>query len=218
MRSAMKAVAHLISTGNGSTISRSIYHSDSRPKGTFMKYAMLLVVIVLTLATVGCKKDVSNSELLGQAKGTVAGLTWSVPSKWAVGPERQMRAATYVVDPQQGDTEGGECSVFYFGPGVGGDTESNIDRWVAQFEKPDGPRNETKEVNGMPVTIVQIAGTYLAPSGPMMMSSGKKENFLLRGAIVQGPQGSVFFKLTGPAKTIGAASAEFDAMVGSLTK
>jgi hypothetical protein len=52
----------------------------------------------------------------------------------------------------------------------------------------------------------------------MMMASGKKENFRLRGAIVEGPQGSVFFKFTGPDKTISAASAEFDAMIGSLSK
>jgi len=39
----------------------------------------------------------------------------------------------------------------------------------------------------------------------------------LLGAIVEGPHGSVFFKLTGPAKTIEAVSAEFDAMIHSLS-
>jgi hypothetical protein len=185
-----------------------------------MKYLWFVVVAMAAMMVLidGCKKDASGSDKLGQVKGQVAGLTWGIPKSWTVGPEKQMRAATYLVGAQSGDAEGGECAVFYFGQGVGGNIESNISRWVSQFEQPDGPRNESKEVNGMKVTVVQIAGTYLAPGGPMMMASGKKENFRLRGAIVEGPQGSVFFKFTGPDKTISAASAEFDAMIGSLSK
>ena len=174
--------------------------------------------MALLMSYGGCKKDVPGSALLGQAKGQVPGLTWSVPKAWTIGPPREMRAATYMVDPQSGDVEGGECTVFHFGPGVGGDVESNISRWGGQFEHPDGPRSEPVEINGMKVTVVRIAGTYLAPSGPMMASSAKKENFRLLGAIVEGTHGSVFFKLTGPAKTIEAALADFDAMIHSLSK
>ena len=94
----------------------------------------------------------------------------------------------------------------------------NIDRWIGQFEVAGTPGRSTKDVSGLKVTLVQIAGAYLAPSGPMMESQGKKENFRLLGAIVEGPQGSVFFKYTGPAKTIGASEAEFNAMVESLEK
>ncbi len=76
----------------------------------------------------------------------------------------------------------------------------------------------TKEVNGLHVTLVQIGGTYLAPGGPMMESQGKKPNFRLLGAIVEAPEGSVFFKLTGPRKTIEAAHADFDTLVNSIRK
>jgi hypothetical protein len=51
-----------------------------------------------------------------------------------------------------------------------------------------------------------------------MESTGKKTGFRLLGAIVAGPQGSVFFKLTGPAKTVAATEPEFNALIGSLTK
>jgi hypothetical protein len=129
-----------------------------------------------------------------------------------------MRAATYAIPPAEGDTEQGECAVFYFGNDQGGSVDANIDRWHGQFEGAGAPSRSTKDIGGMPVTFVAIAGAYLAPSGPMMMSSGKKENYRLMGAIVSGPQGSVFFKCTGPAKTIAAAQAEFDAMIGSMTK
>jgi hypothetical protein len=52
----------------------------------------------------------------------------------------------------------------------------------------------------------------------MMESQGKKENYRLLGAIVEAPEGLVFFKFTGPAKTIAAADTEFDALIGSVSK
>jgi hypothetical protein len=76
----------------------------------------------------------------------------------------------------------------------------------------------SRDVNGMKVTLVKVSGTYLAPSGPMMQSQGKKENYRLLGAIVEGPEGSVFFKFTGPANTISAAEESFNTLISSLTK
>jgi len=38
----------------------------------------------------------------------------------------------------------------------------------------------------------------------------------LLGAIAEGPGGSVFFKLTGPAKTIAAQQKNFDLMLASI--
>jgi hypothetical protein len=148
---------------------------------------------------------------------TIAGVHWTRPEEWGVMPPRQMRIATYSLPAAEGDAEGGECAVFYFGSGQGGDITANIDRWVSQFEN-GKPQQSLKEVNGLKVTLVQIAGTYLAPGGPMMQSQGKKENYRLLGAIVDAPEGSVFFKLTGPAKTIAASEADFNKLVGSLSK
>jgi hypothetical protein len=157
--------------------------------------------------------DISSME----TPKAVAGVKWTVPSGWSNGPQKPMRLATYNVPAASGDAEGGECAVFHFGSGQGGDVQMNIDRWVSQFENAK-PKQSSKEVNGMKVEMVEIAGTYLAPSGPMMQSSGKKDNYRLLGAIIAAPEGSVFFKFTGPAKTVGAAAKDFDALVASLTK
>lgn len=148
---------------------------------------------------------------------SIAGVHWTRPERWGVQPPRQMRIATYSVPAAEGDAEGGECAVFYFGSGQGGDITANIDRWVNQFEN-GKPQQSLKEVNSLKVTLVQIAGTYLAPGGPMMQSQGKKEDYRLLGAIVEAPEGSVFFKLTGPAKTIAASESDFNKLVGSLSK
>jgi hypothetical protein len=129
-----------------------------------------------------------------------------------------MRAATYAIPAAQGDSDAAECAVFYFGNDQGGTVDANIDRWVGQFEQAGAPDRGTKDVGGMKVTAVSITGSYLAPSGPMMMPTGKKDNYKLLGAIVEGPQGSVFFKLTGPVKTVDASSGEFDALINSIQK
>lgn len=183
-----------------------------------MKQFVVLTLAAGLLVLAGCKKDTTGSVAMGEGKGTVAGVSWGVPKRWVTGGERPMRAATYVIPATDGDTESAECAVFYFGQGAGGDLTANIDRWVGQFEATSGPDRGTKQVNGMEVTTVRIGGAYLNPSGPMMQSSGKKPGYRLLGAIVAGPQGSVFFKMTGPEKTIASAEGEFEAMVGSLSK
>ena len=52
----------------------------------------------------------------------------------------------------------------------------------------------------------------------MMQSSGTKPGSKLLGAIAEGPEGAVFFKLTGPKRTVDAARRDFDTLVASLKK
>lgn len=189
----------------------------------------LLTAAACLAAFAGCSKNQSEQgnqtqQNFTQAPPTAgsaaaaAGVGWSVPKRWTAEPPRQMRVATYGIPIAEGDADAGECAVFYFGSGQGGDIEGNIARWVSQFENAQKPERSERDINGMHVTMVRIAGTYLAPGGPMMQSQGKRENYRLLGAIVAAPEGSVFFKLTGPAKTVAAASAEFDELIGSISK
>jgi hypothetical protein len=129
-----------------------------------------------------------------------------------------MRVATYMIPPADGDSDGAECAVFFFGTGQGGDVQSNINRWLGQFENAGKPEQSSKDVNGLHVTLVSVSGTYLAPGGPMMQSQGKKADYRLLGAIIEAPEGAVFFKLTGPLKTVGSAEKEFDSLVSSVSK
>jgi hypothetical protein len=194
-----------------------------------MKYRAVVVLLVVSfLVFNGCSKKQPEQikqnppQELAQAHGTDqaagTGIRWTVPPRWSTQPPRQMRLATYSVPAAEGDADAGECAVFYFGADQGGSVDANIDRWISQFEPSGAPRRSTKEVNGMIVTLVQVSGTYLAPGGPMMQSQGKKDNYRLLGAIVAGPQGSVFFKYTGPAKTISASEQEFDALINSIAR
>lgn len=130
-----------------------------------------------------------------------------------------MRAATYLIDPATGDTEPAECAVFYFGAGQGGGVAENIQRWLGQFqEKPATPPEPKKQtIAGLQVTTIEHAGVFLA-GGPMSQQKTPKPGFRLIGAIVEAPEGNVFFKLTGPAKTIQAAAPAFHKMLQSIKK
>jgi hypothetical protein len=146
-----------------------------------------------------------------------AGIRWTVPARWTAGGGSAMRVATYVVPAAKG-AGAGECAVFYFGTGQGGGVDDNVARWGKQFEGAPAPNRTTATVGGMRVTRAEVIGTYLAPGGPAMQSTGKRPGYRLLGAIVEAPEGNVFFKLTGPAATVDAAQAELDALVASIRK
>jgi hypothetical protein len=169
-----------------------------------MKMRLLLsFVTVVSLAGFACAES-------------AGGLQWTAPAGWKSQPQRPMRAATYAVPAAAGDKEDGECAVFYFGPGQGGGVEANIQRWVSQFETSAKPQTAKKTINGLAVTTIDLSGTYLASAGPMAPTKTSKPGYRLLGAIVEGPQGGVFFKFTGPAKTVAAGQAAFDKMLAGI--
>lgn len=192
-----------------------------------MKKIIVSGVLLSALALAGCsgkdEKPAATPDKPSLTQGTAgsnnsaAGVSWSLPARWKSAGERPMRVATYMIPPA-GDGAEAECAVFYFGSDQGGDVRSNIDRWIGQFENPSTPVEGEKEVDGLKVITVTTTGTYLAPAGPMMQSQGKLADYVLLGAIVEAPGGSVFFKLTGPSATVNGAKAEFDALLGSIKK
>ncbi len=158
-----------------------------------------------------------GSGLVVQSGGD-PGVAWSVPKRWKSEAGSAMRLATYAVPAAAGDAEGGRCAVYYFGPGQGGGTDDNIERWIGEFERPGHPGRWSKTVGGLKVTRVRVRGTYVPHAGMAGGPEGTRENHELAGAIVEGPNGSVFFKLTGPAKTVDLAFREFEAMLASVKR
>ncbi len=157
-----------------------------------------------------------SSGLLAES---AAGVRWTAPAGWKVEAPRPMRAATYSIAPVAGDSGVTECVVNYFGPGQGGGVEANIERWKGQVLGSDGKpapaKVEKRTVRGIAVVVIDASGAYTGMGGPMM--AGKPvPGYRLLGAIVEGPGGSVFFKLTGPAKTIAGQQKNFDQLLASL--
>jgi hypothetical protein len=184
-----------------------------------MKISAILL-IGFTFWFTGCSRSGPDRPAgnLVPEEAPVAGVQWSYPDTWTRDTGRPMRVVTYTIPAAEGDAEAGECGVFYFGEQQGGDIDGNIQRWGAQFEGATQAEKTTSSVDGMNLTTVRISGTFLAPAGPMMQSQGKKENYRLLGAIIEAPGGMVFFKCTGPAKTIDAAQPVFLSMINSAKK
>jgi hypothetical protein len=151
---------------------------------------------------------------------SAAGVRWTAPASWKVEAARPMRAATYSIAPVAGDQGMAECVVNYFGPGQGGGVEANIERWRGQVlgadGKPAAAKIDKRTVRGVPITVVDASGTYTGMGGPMMGGSKPVTGYRLIGAIVEGKGGSVFFKLTGPAKTIAAQQKNFEQLLASI--
>ena len=150
-----------------------------------------------------------------------AALTWTMPADWTNEPPANvMRQAQYRVAGSGGD---GQCVVYYFGAGQGGGPQANAERWADQFEQPDGRSSrevlvtQTAEVAGMPVLMVEVTGTY--KEGGMMMTGGPETvnpGFMLKAAIVEGPDANWFFKFTGPEATVRENAEHFQALVDSI--
>jgi hypothetical protein len=166
---------------------------------------------------------VAPAAVLFAADG-VAGIEWTAPAAWKATGESPMRAASYTIPPAAGDSEGGECVVYYFGAGQGGGVEANVKRWIGQFTAPDGgpadklAKRGTKTINGIEVETLELTGTYLFKPFPMAPKATPKPGYRMLAAIVAGADAPVFFKLTGPVKTVAAAEAAYEKMLASLRK
>jgi len=136
-------------------------------------------------------------------------LKFTVPPGW-IEEERtsSMRVAQYKLPRAEGDTENGSVVLYYFGPGQGGSTAANIERWVGQMKQADGgsskavAREDRFEVNGLKVATVDLAGTYVAETSPGSGTFENKPGYRLLAAVVETPNGPYFLKLIGPEKTV----------------
>jgi hypothetical protein len=140
-------------------------------------------------------------------------LQWKAPARWELVPNsNKMRLATYRVPRAPGDTADAELSITQ----AGGSVDANAERWVGQFDAAGQKtaKRSTRKVGSLDVAVVEVQGTYSGGMG----KDGSGAGWALLGAIVSTPGMPHFFKLTGPAKTVSAAHAEFDALIASLVQ
>lgn len=156
---------------------------------------------------------------------TLAGVTFTPPAGWSsLGPDG-MRQAQYRLPPVDGDPAAGEVNVFYFGPQSGGGVEANLSRWINQMVLPGGgdpaaaARRSTFTADGMNGHVVTLDGSYKSGGGRPMGGGGETlPGYRLVGVVLEGPEGSLFFKLTGPKATAEAMESDLLAMVKAATK
>ena len=148
-------------------------------------------------------------------------LRFDPAAEWlAQPPSSTMRVAEYVLPRVAGDAEDAELVVFYFGGG-GGTVEANLERWTNQMLQPDGtPSAEVATttsflVGELPVTLLEVPGTFAAEVRPGSRMRYYKTDFRLMAAVVETPAGPFFFKLTGPDRTVRRWADSFEATIES---
>lgn len=205
-----------------------------------LRWAPLFALVAL--AACGSKDEAATRQAAAQAsppaaheapppapasggQAVQAGVAYTPPAGWQdLGPSN-MRVAQYRLAPIGGDAAPGEVHVFYFGAESGGGVEANLARWIGQMVLPGGgdpaaaAKRSTFTADGMAGHVVTLDGTYKSGGGPMSGGETKMlEGYRLVGVVLEGPQGSLFFKLTGPAATAKAMEAQLMTMMQGARK
>ena len=149
-------------------------------------------------------------------------ISYVTPPGWQKQPAASsMRVAEFALPRADGDAEDAQLILYYFG-GSGGSVDANLQRWVGQMQQPDGQpssavaKKETRTVNGLMLTLLDVSGTYIAETAPGSSEHHNKPNFRLRAGVVETGNGPYFIKLTGPVKTIANWEKAFEQFVASL--
>ncbi|HTE54086.1 MAG TPA: hypothetical protein VK698_24700 [Kofleriaceae bacterium] len=147
-------------------------------------------------------------------------VTALVPKGWQEKPTSSgMRTAQWMVPGKAGEAE---LVVYYFGPGGAGGADANLERWIGQFEQPDGSpsaskaKTAKKTVGALAVTTVEVTGRYVAAMSPGAPEKNDKPDHMLLGAIVETMNGPYYFKMVGPKETMTGAKKQFTAFIDSL--
>jgi hypothetical protein len=208
------------------------HFSRARQEHTLVRAATFLALLGSAAALGGCQKEAAQEDKAEAKPAATAAATpkpaaapstkpkappvkrmdWDDPKQWKKIPASGMRYMSYQIPPVPGEKEIAELNVFV----LGGDIESNIQRWIDEFSNFD-PRTllrADRVVNDMTQAVVEI------PRGKFSGGMGTGEpsdNFGLLGAIVVTPENSTyFFKLTGPSGTVAAAREPFYQLLDSV--
>jgi len=160
-----------------------------------------LLLILLPVLSIG---------FLHAEKIEVAGYSFLSPEKWVSStPTSKMRKAQFNVPGEDG--RDAEVAFFHFGNGGAGGVQANVDRWMKQFEDAKDKTVKTTVIGETQVTYAQAHGTFL--SGRSFGPKTPKENYALLAAIIEGKNGSIFIKMTGPKETVESQVSNLKKMV-----
>jgi hypothetical protein len=188
-----------------------------------MRFAPFCVLIVLAAATIACggnQPAATPDEAVAppattDVRGTLdlGGAVLDAPDSWEFGaPSSSMRLAEATIPGPGGPAL---LTVFFFGEGGGGGVDANLARWVGQVQTEDDPVRDQFTVGEFTISTIAVDGTLL----PSTMGTGPSEpvpDASLAGAVIEGPGGPWFLKVTGPEATVSAAREAFDAMLRSV--
>ena len=149
------------------------------------------------------------------------GLQFIVPSKWQPQPaDNPARVGQWLVPPLHGEGEPGEVVVFFFGPSIGGSAADNIAGWLGTVFNPGGhpAAGEVKshQTGVFKITQVTVFGTYNQIVPLPGVPPRPKAHYGLLGAVIENPQGNLYWRFTGPEPLITASIPLFNKIIDSV--
>lgn len=148
----------------------------------------------------------------------VGALTFTGEAPWKKSDEpRPMSAGTLTLPGKDGGAE--LNAVFYhFGPGQGGDLNSNVQRWEGMFSANPAPKTtkDEFEFGSEKATLVSIAGTYTGSR--FSPEKEPRKDWLLLAAVIPSTEGDVYVRFVGPSATVTAAKEDFKKLLQTAAK
>lgn len=138
-------------------------------------------------------------------------IAFQAPAAWSKEkPATNMRQAQYRVPDKEKEHQDAELAIFKFKGSSS--IEDNVQRWAAQMGASD-PKQEILEGAKCRVTLVDLSGTYTGDLGGDPVPSAR-----MLAAVVEASDGQWYFKLVGPAATVGDWREEFITLLKGAQK
>jgi gluconolactonase len=172
---------------------------------TLNSWKFTLSIGLITLLT----QDI-NAEEAKTKKVKLQDIQLEVPVSWKQQqPTSRLRAGQFQLPAVAGDKDAAELVVYFFG-GAGGGVDANLKRWIGQFAA-QGRKvtmSSGKSAQG-PYYLAEVTGTYNKPIGPPIRQQTKATpgSKMVAVILLVKEKGNYFLKLTGPDKTVSAATA-----------
>lgn len=182
-------------------------------------YLTLVLVACLSLPMSAAEKKKADPNTK-----VIAGVALAkVPQGWQTAPPKnKMRAAQWIIPPAGESGTAGEVVIFYFGPGQGGAAKDNIERWKRRMTAADGGPVQgevsQRDVAGMKVTELIAFGTYAAGMPMPGFKPELRPDYGLVGVVLEGAQGNLFIRLTGPKTLVEAQLPAFQKWIDEAKK
>jgi hypothetical protein len=181
---------------------------------TVFRYVCILVLAIAGIA--------SAQERTGSLTSIQAGnITLQVPESWkSIATTSGTRLAQFEIPNPDGDQDGAELVVYYFGGPTGG-TKANLERWIGQFEAAQRQVTLSRGTcRDGSYFLADLSGTWNKPDGPpVAQKTIATPNSRVMGVVLvtEKPEGNdyYFIKLTGPNGLVSSQSSALRTAVGA---
>ncbi len=173
--------------------------------------SILIAVALLAIWALAASADDKGAVV------TIDGLSSRTPADWKeLQTDGLPRFKQFALPKAAGDKADAELIIYFFNTGGGGGVKANIDRWKGQFQPPEGKKIddvakvEDFKVGNVPVTYLDVQGTYLFKARPMDTRVEPRPDQRMLAVVFESPKGPYYIKLVGPEKTVAQHKKGFD--------